>query len=197
MYDRSWFRDRRPRLVPSSIAGRRTQNGTPRSGRRGNTPLVPIRHGRWSGAQTHRTGYARTRCQDAPGARPIGTSAPTRATLRVCHASRATRRASCSACSSWRWSRPAAGQRRRRSTRPARAPPTAAPPGAYPDLEAMVPARYMDAAPETLDSGRNCSDANLGSLPDAGIDGGPLRRRDVDLRGGARGGARRLHVRPA
>ncbi len=42
-------------------------------------------------------------------------------------------------------------------------------PGAYPDLEALVPARYMDAAPELLDSGRNCSAANLGSLVDAGI----------------------------
>jgi len=43
-------------------------------------------------------------------------------------------------------------------------------PGAYPDLEAMIPAAYMDAAPEQLDSGRNCSAANLGSLVDAGID---------------------------
>ena len=42
-------------------------------------------------------------------------------------------------------------------------------PGAYPELEALVPARYMDAAPESLDSGRNCSDANLGSLVEAGI----------------------------
>lgn len=42
-------------------------------------------------------------------------------------------------------------------------------PGAYPDLEALIPTSYMDQAPETLDSGRNCSDANLGSLKDAGI----------------------------
>ena len=42
-------------------------------------------------------------------------------------------------------------------------------PGAYPELEALVPTRYMDAAPEKLDSGRNCSDANLGSLKDIGI----------------------------
>lgn len=41
--------------------------------------------------------------------------------------------------------------------------------GAYPDLEALVPARYMDEAPGTLDSGRNCSAANLGSLADLGI----------------------------
>ena len=43
-------------------------------------------------------------------------------------------------------------------------------PGAYPDLEARVPATYRDAAPERLDSGRNCSRENLGSLADAGFD---------------------------
>jgi len=42
-------------------------------------------------------------------------------------------------------------------------------PGAYPDLEALVPTKYMDAAPEKLDSGRNCSPENLGSLASAGI----------------------------
>ena len=41
--------------------------------------------------------------------------------------------------------------------------------GAYPDLEALIPIRYMDQAPESIDSGRNCSDANLGSLKAAGI----------------------------
>jgi hypothetical protein len=43
-------------------------------------------------------------------------------------------------------------------------------PGAYPELEAMIPTRYMDAPPGLLDSGRNCSEANLGSLASAGID---------------------------
>lgn len=43
-------------------------------------------------------------------------------------------------------------------------------PGAYPELEALIPTSYMDQAPEILDSGRNCSDANLGTLKDAGID---------------------------
>ena len=43
-------------------------------------------------------------------------------------------------------------------------------PGAYPDLEALIPTAYHDAAPETLDSGRNCSPENLGSLAAAGID---------------------------
>jgi hypothetical protein len=42
-------------------------------------------------------------------------------------------------------------------------------PGAYPDLEAQVPKMYMSTAPETLDSGRNCTPGNLGSLADQGI----------------------------
>ncbi len=42
-------------------------------------------------------------------------------------------------------------------------------PGAYPDLEARVPERFMDAAPGLLDSGRNCSAANLGTLAESGI----------------------------
>jgi hypothetical protein len=42
-------------------------------------------------------------------------------------------------------------------------------PGAYPDLEAQVPKLYMSSAPETLDSGRNCTPANLGTLADTGI----------------------------
>ena len=43
-------------------------------------------------------------------------------------------------------------------------------PGAYPDLEALVPTSYEDRAPDRLDSGRNCSDENLGSLAGEGID---------------------------
>jgi hypothetical protein len=43
-------------------------------------------------------------------------------------------------------------------------------PGAYPELEALVPATYEDRAPNRLDSGRNCSDENLGLLADHGID---------------------------
>jgi hypothetical protein len=42
-------------------------------------------------------------------------------------------------------------------------------PGAYPELEALIPTAYHDAAPEKLDSGRNCSPENLGSLAAAGI----------------------------
>ena len=43
-------------------------------------------------------------------------------------------------------------------------------PGAYPDLEAMVPTSYEDRAPDRLDSGRNCSDENLGTLADEGLE---------------------------
>jgi hypothetical protein len=42
-------------------------------------------------------------------------------------------------------------------------------PGAYPDLEALVPTRYQGVPPATLDSGRNCSAGNLGSLASHGI----------------------------
>jgi len=42
-------------------------------------------------------------------------------------------------------------------------------PGAYPDLEARIPKLYEDRAPTTLDSGRHCTPANLGSLAAAGF----------------------------
>ena len=41
--------------------------------------------------------------------------------------------------------------------------------GSYPDLEALVPKTYRGAAPQTLDSGRNCTVTNLGSLAMLGI----------------------------
>jgi hypothetical protein len=43
-------------------------------------------------------------------------------------------------------------------------------PGAYPDLEAMVPTTFEGTTPETLDSGRNCTAESLGTLRGAGID---------------------------
>jgi hypothetical protein len=43
-------------------------------------------------------------------------------------------------------------------------------PGAYPDLEALVPASYEGREPDTLDSGRNCTPENLGSLAATGIE---------------------------
>jgi hypothetical protein len=43
-------------------------------------------------------------------------------------------------------------------------------PGAYPDLEAMVPKQYRGAPPDKgIDSGRNCTDTNLGTLASFGI----------------------------
>lgn len=42
-------------------------------------------------------------------------------------------------------------------------------PGAYPDLEARIPKVYRDVSPEILDSGRNCSSVNLGSLAQKGF----------------------------
>ncbi len=42
-------------------------------------------------------------------------------------------------------------------------------PGAYPDLEAMVPATFENGPPQTLDSGRKCTTEGLGALSDAGI----------------------------
>jgi len=42
-------------------------------------------------------------------------------------------------------------------------------PGAYPDLEARIPATLLDARPTKVDSGRHCTTAALGSLAAAGI----------------------------
>jgi hypothetical protein len=43
-------------------------------------------------------------------------------------------------------------------------------PGAYPELEALVPKRFFgDQAPDRVDSGRNCPGPNLGILADKGI----------------------------
>ena len=41
--------------------------------------------------------------------------------------------------------------------------------GAYPDLEALIPKTYRGEPPQTLDSGRNCTATNLGSLASLGI----------------------------
>lgn len=42
-------------------------------------------------------------------------------------------------------------------------------PGSYPDLEARIPTAYQAVPPELLDSGRNCSSVNLGSLARKGF----------------------------
>jgi hypothetical protein len=42
-------------------------------------------------------------------------------------------------------------------------------PGAYPDLEARLPARFDGRDPDTLDSGRNCTAGELGTLVGHGV----------------------------
>lgn len=42
-------------------------------------------------------------------------------------------------------------------------------PGAYADLEARLPRELFGASPTSLDSGRNCTTKNLGSLVDHGV----------------------------
>jgi hypothetical protein len=44
-------------------------------------------------------------------------------------------------------------------------------PGAYPDLEALLPASYEGKAPASRDSGRTCTTAALGTLASHGIRG--------------------------
>src|SRR3954469_2307782 len=43
--------------------------------------------------------------------------------------------------------------------------------GAYPELEALLPAELDGKPPATVDSGRNCTPAALGSLAGAGVRG--------------------------
>lgn len=42
-------------------------------------------------------------------------------------------------------------------------------PGAYPDLEALVPTTFEGRGPDKLDSGRLCTEETLGTLAEAGI----------------------------
>jgi hypothetical protein len=42
-------------------------------------------------------------------------------------------------------------------------------PGAYPDLEARLPAQFDGRGPDTRDSGRNCTAAELGTLAGHGV----------------------------
>lgn len=43
-------------------------------------------------------------------------------------------------------------------------------PGAYAEIESMIPTTYEGRAPNTLDSGRNCTAENLGVLADDGFE---------------------------
>jgi hypothetical protein len=42
-------------------------------------------------------------------------------------------------------------------------------PGAYPDLEALVPTTFQERGPDRLDSGRNCTEGRLGTLWSDGV----------------------------
>lgn len=42
-------------------------------------------------------------------------------------------------------------------------------PGAYPDLEARLPTAFLGKQPDTVDSGRNCSATELGTLAGHGL----------------------------
>ncbi len=56
-------------------------------------------------------------------------------------------------------------------------------PGAYPDLEARLPATYQGRAPDNVDSGRSCTRAALGTLADHGIAGVRFAGATWDLDG--------------
>ena len=56
-----------------------------------------------------------------------------------------------------------------------------------PELEAQVPTTYMGRAPDTLDSGRNCSSTELGTLTGHGLEELRFAGGDVDT-GGELGG---------
>jgi hypothetical protein len=44
-------------------------------------------------------------------------------------------------------------------------------PGAYPDLEALLPTQYEGQPPDNVDSGRSCTEGALGAMFDRGITG--------------------------
>jgi hypothetical protein len=57
-------------------------------------------------------------------------------------------------------------------------------PGSYPDLEARLPETLDHEAPDSVDSGRNCSDAALGSLISHDLDEIRFAGASWDLGGG-------------
>jgi hypothetical protein len=56
-------------------------------------------------------------------------------------------------------------------------------PGAYPDLEALLPKQYAGRAPDHVDSGRNCTAPALGPLASAGVVGVRFAGATWDLGG--------------
>jgi hypothetical protein len=130
----------------------------------GNGSIVPFWRARWSGAPAHRTGTPVPGAKRHQGNRSADREPTGYAGLVPHHVIRfvllAGLLAGLAACGS-----PAP------SFDPTGACTTdGSAPGAYPELEARVPTTYRETAPETLDSGRNCSAENLGSLADVGFD---------------------------
>ena len=113
MYDRSWFRDRRPRLflVRSRVGVCRTVRLDPRARQYAARPDSGTADGRAHGGTGPGTPVPGVRMHRR-ARRPAPATGPwsTRATLRVCHAS-APRRSPCSGCSRSRLSVPAAEPR--------------------------------------------------------------------------------------
>lgn len=58
-------------------------------------------------------------------------------------------------------------------------------PGAYPDLEALLPTQYQGRAPANVDSGRSCTSDALGTLAGHGITGVRFAGATWDLEGTA------------
>ena len=135
----------------------------------GNGTLVPKHDGRWSGAPTHHPWDARTRCPDAPaGVRRYACGVTRRGRdprsvlprrLLALVAGLAIALVACGGGGAAASFDVAAG-----------CPSEGRAPGAYPELEARIPATYEGRGPNQLDSGRHCDTASLGSLAAAGFD---------------------------
>ena len=154
------LRDRRPRYLPvhRGVAWEE-RYALPLT--LGNGTLVPSRVVGWSGASTHRTrthvpGAGKHR-GDSPRHPGYAVAMPRVLRIGCIALAAAILVAGCGASSGASFD----------PTGPCSADGRA--PGAYPDLEALVPKLYQGAAPGTLDSGRNCTATNLGALASFGI----------------------------
>src|SRR5829696_7976741 len=143
------FRDRRPRYLPV-----RSRGGVGRryasTDRDGNGTLVPIWRRRRSGAAAHRNG---TLVPGASAHRPTASRGDCRYAVFMLGLGRTgvfvlIVGSLLNACSG---GPPPSFDPTGDCTTDGRAP------GAYPELEALVPTRYQGVPPGTLDSGRNCT----------------------------------------
>ena len=142
------FRDRRPRYFPvrSRVGVGRTVRPSPSRGQWHPRPYP----GASMVGRTRRTDRdARTRCQDAPTRRPAARPADSRLPFGRCPCLAPDRAVLVLASPSSLARRLQRRRRRRRSTRPAPCTTDGRAPGAYPDLEALVPTTYEGAPPET------------------------------------------------